>query len=259
MAVHRRLLGEFIQPFPDSNAAFRTSTSSIGHTGAVNLSPNDPRPRRLPRSPPPQSLATNPQSPSRVAPHTIAARFVRPPPCGILSGMVAEGNKAPESGRVQFSLFSFLLGVAALALLLVARPYLYDFYYWYFSIPLSDEVAAFNARSRTDFVGMYEPPITEDEIVTTIRERLPNLNASNRVKGIYARIADTRRLPRGATLQSISRHRTSGEDFIVWWINLSVMTGNNSGYGLRIRENNYPSTAARKTLKPEGLPDSPRH
>jgi hypothetical protein len=33
---------------------------------------------------------------------------------------------------------------------------------------------------------------------------------------------------------------SDGTHYTVWWINLDVPTGKNSGYGLRIRENNAP-------------------
>jgi hypothetical protein len=39
-----------------------------------------------------------------------------------------------------------------------------------------------------------------------------------------------------------------GGEYTVWWVNLDVATGENSGYGLRVRENNAP------TAKPNGEP-----
>ena len=160
--------------------------------------------------------------------------------------MASEEPKAPESGRWQFSLRTLLLGVAALAILLVAGRHFYD---WYFSTPLVDAVTSFNARASSDFVGKYEPPITEDEIVSSIEAQLPNLDANDQVKAIYSRIAHTGRLPPGASLNSIPGYSPASGTPVtfVWWINLEIMTGKKSGYGLRIRETNNPKVAAQKS------------
>ena len=133
-------------------------------------------------------------------------------------------SELPQEGRprYRFRLRTLLLGVAALALFLVAGRHWYE---WYVSTPLADAVAAFNARSSSDRVGRHEPPISEMEIVSSIEAQLPNLDASDQVKSIYSRIARTRRLPRGASLDSIAAYSTSsGEDFTVWWVNLDIST-----------------------------------
>ena len=83
--------------------------------------------------------------------------------------------------------------------------------------------------------------------MASIRAQLPNLNTGEDVKAIYSRIARTRRLPRSSSLDAIPGWTTAaGNSYTVWWINLNVMTGKNTGYALRFRENNHPAA------KPKG-------
>jgi hypothetical protein len=44
----------------------------------------------------------------------------------------------------------------------------------------------------------------------------------------------------------------TGKTFTVWWINLDVRIGKDSGYGLRIRENNNPAAKPRDEGKLDG-------
>jgi hypothetical protein len=152
-------------------------------------------------------------------------------------------NELPnkQSSFFRFRLITLIVVIAALAVLFVAGMRAYE---WYTSTPLSASVDAFNVLARTDAVGKHEPPLTEDEIVTAIETQLPTLKASHQVKAIFARIARTRRLPRGALLNSIPGYEpVAGKRYTVWWINLDVMTGPTSGYGLRIRETDNPVAA----------------
>jgi hypothetical protein len=152
----------------------------------------------------------------------------------------------------RFRLRTLILAVAFVPIVIVAGPYLYD---WYTSSPLADSVSAFNLRASAHPVGMHQPPITEDEIVSAIESQLRTLDASDQVKTIYSRIARTRRLPRGASLASLASIPgyipTPGEQHTVWWINLEVMTGPKSGYGLKIRgtDNPVPPGDFRATFK----------
>ena len=140
---------------------------------------------------------------------------------------------------LRFGISTLLLAVALVAILMG-----HSLYEWYTSTPLSDSVAAFNATASDHPVGRHEPPITEKEIVSAIRSQLPTLRASDQVKAIYTRIAQTRRLPRGASLSSIDGYSpSSGEDYTVWWINLSVVTGPQFQFSLRIRANDNPVAA----------------
>lgn len=138
--------------------------------------------------------------------------------------------------RFRFGIRSILLVTLLVCIGLWGGP---RFYEWYRSIPLSQEVASFNARAATDSIGEHEPPISEAEIVKTIEAKLPTLNAGHKVESIYARIIRTRRLPRGAQLDYVPGYSpANGRKYSVWWVNLNVPTGKNRGYALRIRENN---------------------
>ena len=119
--------------------------------------------------------------------------------------------------RFQFRLRTLFLGTAIIALVLGPGRVLYD---RYFAVPLAEEVRVFNLRARNDSVGRLEPRITEDEVIASINSQLQSIT-SNRVRAIYSRIARTRRLPKGAMLDSISGYTNrDGESFRVWWINL---------------------------------------
>jgi hypothetical protein len=124
---------------------------------------------------------------------------------------------------------------------LTTGPIVYKWYFAVPTIPLADAVATFNARHKDDPVGQFEPPITEAEVITSIRTQLPNLLASKTVKSIYSDILRTSRIPHDASFHAISGWELrDGNRYTVWWINLDVRTGKDSGYGLRIRENNAP-------------------
>jgi hypothetical protein len=110
-------------------------------------------------------------------------------------------------------------------------------------------VASFNARYGEVSVAEQEPPVTEAEVVASIRSQLPGLAASGRVKKIYSEIARSRRLPTDASLYGMTGWElANGTRYTVWWINLDVRTAKNSGFSLRIRENNAP------TAKPKDQP-----
>jgi hypothetical protein len=162
------------------------------------------------------------------------------------------GKIINDKPRLQFGLRSLFFTIAVVALLVWSAQKLHD---CYFSMPLAEAVASFNARAGDDPVGKLEPPITEDEVVASIHSQLPTLNATSQVKAIYNRIARIRRLPKGAALDPIPGYATaSGKHYTVWWINLNVMTSKNSGYGLRIRETNNPAAAS--LIAPTDLSDN---
>ena len=67
---------------------------------------------------------------------------------------------------------------------------------------LADAVQEFNQRAQKDATGKDQPALTEDEVVAAIRgwirERVP---ATDEVYKVYQTIADTKKLPEGATLE----------------------------------------------------------
>jgi hypothetical protein len=144
--------------------------------------------------------------------------------------------------RLRFGLRSLFAATAIVAVAVWSALQIYD---WYYSVPLADAVASFNNRAADDPVGKLEPKLTEDEIVASIQSQLPVLDANHRTKAIYRQIVRNKRLPRSATLDSMPGYSpTVGKQYTVWWINLSVVTDENAGFGLRIRETNNPAAAA---------------
>jgi len=116
---------------------------------------------------------------------------------------------------------------------------------WYFSVALADAVAAFNRSAQSNTVGRLEPPLTEDEVVTSIQRQLPTLKSkSSQVKAIFGQIARVRRLPRSVSLAPTTAYRMAGKSKMVWWIDLSVMTSKDTGYTLRIRRTDNPAAAS---------------
>lgn len=149
---------------------------------------------------------------------------------------------ANKKRRFRFSLAFVLVVFAVTAVLLTFGRTAYDWYSTIPTIPLADVVASFNSRSASDPVGQHESPLTEQEIVDAIRLQLPNLRASNQVKAILSKIASTKQLPHDARVYAMSGWTLrDGTHYTVWWINLDVKVGSNSGFGLRIRENNQPT------------------
>lgn len=105
-------------------------------------------------------------------------------------------------------------------------------------VTLAEAVKEFNRRAREDATGKTQPALTEDEVVAAIRgwdrEEEP---VTDDIYKAYQAIADTRKLPAGAALEFITRcwGRNDPYEFDVWWINLEIMTGPDTGYGFRIR------------------------
>ena len=106
------------------------------------------------------------------------------------------------------------------------------------AITLAEAVKEFNQRAQNAATGKTQPPLTEDEAVAAIRgwirERVP---ATDDVYQVYQTIADTRMLPEGATLRfTTGWSGFNGHDFDVWWVDLNIKTGPNTGYTFRLRD-----------------------
>jgi hypothetical protein len=103
---------------------------------------------------------------------------------------------------------------------------------------LADAVKEFNQRARKDATGKDQLALTEDEVVAAIRgwvrEQVP---ASDEVYKVYQTIADTKKLPDGATLEFRTKWpKFNNYEFDVWWVNLNIKTGADAGYTFRIRD-----------------------
>jgi uncharacterized protein (TIGR03067 family) len=99
---------------------------------------------------------------------------------------------------------------------------------------LLDAVKEFNQRARWNET---EPALTEDEVVAAIRgwnrEQHP---ATDKVYKTYQTIADTKKLPAEATLTYTTKCTGNRLEFDVWWVDLNIKTGVDSGYTFRIRD-----------------------
>jgi hypothetical protein len=118
-------------------------------------------------------------------------------------------------------------------------------------VSLADAVVSFNANSANNRVGMHEPPLTVEEVISVINSKLPTLtDANERVKGIYQQIVATGQLPEGGELTAKSAYGENVEPSKdVWWINLEVPTGPHSGYGLRIRNTDTPAVTRDRSTR----------
>src|SRR5262245_36952803 len=103
---------------------------------------------------------------------------------------------------------------------------------------LAEAIGAFNRRAQGDATGKDQPALTEDEVVAAIRGWIrKQVPVSDEVYKIYQTIADTKTLPEGATLRFITKWSGfNNHEFDVWWVDLSIKTGANTGYTFRIRD-----------------------
>ncbi len=134
----------------------------------------------------------------------------------------------------RFRLKILLVLIAFAAILLTTSR---TVYVWYTSIQLSDAVDAFNSKSSEWPKNTPWKPLTVEEIVTAIESQIPTLKAEESTITAYRTIARTLRIPRTAQLSGFQ----AGNNETHWAINLDIMTGPNSGYGLRIRESGQPT------------------
>src|SRR5262245_61220186 len=105
-------------------------------------------------------------------------------------------------------------------------------------VTLAEAVKEFNRRAQDNATGKTQPPLTEDEAVAAIRgwirEQVP---ATDEVYKAYQTIADTKKLPEGATLTFTTRWSGfNGYEFDVWWVDLNIRTGADTGYTFRLRD-----------------------
>ena len=161
--------------------------------------------------------------------------------------------------RFQFSIKALLLAFIPAALLMAAANWLLDARHnRLYHTSLQDAVDGFNWKASHDPVGRNQPPLTQAEVISAIRASLPILGPGMRTK--YERIADSGYLPEGAEFRSITEFTPkSGQSRTVWWVNLEVSLGMDSGYGLRVREDNNPSASPEVPMpSPASAPPSAR-
>lgn len=122
------------------------------------------------------------------------------------------------------------------------------------STPLEKAVVSFNEKAAKRFseieargsptvwtADRRPAPLTEDEVVAAIRGwNREQRKVDDNIYRIYQRIADSRVLPPGAELgfhlywYHFDQH--DQYEFLVWWIDLDVMTSKDTGCTFRIRD-----------------------
>jgi hypothetical protein len=116
---------------------------------------------------------------------------------------------------------------------------------------LADAVKAFNALATKNDIGKDQPALTEAEVVAAIRGWIRNQTppATDEVYEAFQKIAETGQLPKGAKFSYTTGWiGYRGYDFDVWWVDLSIMTGEDKGYTYRIRDrkiNSRPTPKAK--------------
>ena len=109
---------------------------------------------------------------------------------------------------------------------------------------LKAAVENFNQKTRTHSIGKTQLPLTEDEVVAAVRGWIPEHTpgVTDDVFDQFQEIAESRKLPEGAELSFCpgwTGYR--GYRFKVWWIDLSIKTGEKTGYTFRIRDQKISS------------------
>lgn len=104
--------------------------------------------------------------------------------------------------------------------------------------PLTDAVEALNDLAAKDAMGKDQPALTEAEVVAAIRgwvrDQAPP--ASDEVYDAFQKIAKTKQLPKGTRLEFTTRWiGYEGYAFDVWWVDLTIPTGERSTYTYRLR------------------------
>jgi thiol-disulfide isomerase/thioredoxin len=104
------------------------------------------------------------------------------------------------------------------------------------SRPLSEAVEEFNVRAQADDIGRHQLVLTEEEVLSAIANfdwHAARVEPS--IREIFEKVSETRTLPHDANLDFTSRYSDGMNEFDVWWIGLSAMTGPNTGYALPVR------------------------
>jgi hypothetical protein len=110
-------------------------------------------------------------------------------------------------------------------------------------VALADAVKEFNQSAADDPVGLTEAPLTEDEVISSLRgiSRGQNPRMTDDVYNAFQKIIITRMIPAKAKLGFTNGWTYNGYAFTVWWVDLSVMTGDATGYTYRLRDRKISS------------------
>ena len=106
---------------------------------------------------------------------------------------------------------------------------------------LKNAVRKFNDEAREHSIGKEQTPLTEDEVIASIRAWDKRNRPSDETFAVYRAIANSRRLPPHARIYSRDTWSDSQYVFTVWCIDLHIKTGENRGYAFRIRDQKISS------------------
>jgi hypothetical protein len=102
-----------------------------------------------------------------------------------------------------------------------------------FATPIKTAVDKFNQRTAGQADFLSQSPLTEEEVIAAIRGWIPEHTpgVTNEVYDQFQQIAESGMLPHGAELRETDRWN-GYRDFVfeVWWIDLSIKTGEGTGY-----------------------------
>jgi hypothetical protein len=112
------------------------------------------------------------------------------------------------------------------------------------TIALADAVKAFNSNAANDPIGVAEPLLTVDEVIAAIRA-INRSDYPHMSDGVYYALQDvaaTSMLPANAKLNFTTGWKTKNYYYKVWWVDLSIMTGDKTGYTHRLRDRKISSS-----------------
>ncbi|MEM9283571.1 MAG: hypothetical protein AAGA96_17250 [Verrucomicrobiota bacterium] len=117
---------------------------------------------------------------------------------------------------------------------------------------LSEAIASFNEKSRSDSIGASQPPITEDEVAAAILlwERPPNAPISEKLLASFREIAASKILPDNASFESLNGYDRGGSHvFDVWSVRVRMEREDGSSYAFVIRERVVGARTLEEELK----------
>ena len=103
---------------------------------------------------------------------------------------------------------------------------------------LAAAIKAFNAKSAGDPIGKQQSPLTEEEVVAAIRlmDRKDHPLAPETILRSFERIAQTNKLPAGATFEALTS-LDPGRDFVfdTWYVRITLPREDGGSYSFPVR------------------------
>lgn len=109
---------------------------------------------------------------------------------------------------------------------------------------LAMAVMEFNAKTRNHSIGKSQLPLTDDEVVAAIRGWIPKQTpgVTDEIYKQIQEVAESRELPKNTSLSFCSGWTGyRGYAFKVWWVDLTIMNSDKTGYTFRIRDQKISS------------------